>query len=169
MFANHLRADHCGTWLIAKLFNSFVKSCGLAVVDFKNYEVANLRLQTKLLNVQLRTCGCGLRKLKFGCGFADCGLIKKNLRCPALLITICHKPTNSRNLYLLAVLIAPLKIRKKAASKQERSRQVCDARHMLFNYKTALSKSIESFLHNVDSLEGKITTWVEKAWERNLK
>ena len=39
--------------------------------------VADLRLRTKLLNVQLRTCGCGLRKLKFGCGFADCGLKKK--------------------------------------------------------------------------------------------
>ena len=25
-----------------------------------------------------------IRKLKFGCGFADCGLKKKNLRCPAL-------------------------------------------------------------------------------------
>ena len=36
-----------------------------------------MRLRTKLLNVELRTCGCGLRKLKFGCGFADCGLKKK--------------------------------------------------------------------------------------------
>ena len=68
-----------------------LRSCGLAVADFKNYEVADLRLRiqesrkvvadlrlrTKLLNVQLRTCGCGLRKLKFGCGFADCGLKKK--------------------------------------------------------------------------------------------
>ena len=68
-----------------------LRSCGLAVADFKNYEVADLRLRiqesrkvvadlrlrTKLLNVQLQTCGCGLRKLKFGCGFADCGLKKK--------------------------------------------------------------------------------------------
>ena len=68
-----------------------LRSCGLAVADFKNYEVADLRLRIqeswnvvadlrlriKLLNVQLRTCGCGLRKLKFGCGFADCGLKKK--------------------------------------------------------------------------------------------
>ena len=76
-----------------------LQSCGLAVADFKNYEVADLRLRTskitklriqesrkvvadlrlrtKLLNVQLRTCGCGLGKLKFGCGFADCGLEKK--------------------------------------------------------------------------------------------
>ena len=68
-----------------------LRSCELAVADFKNYEVADLRLRiqesrkvvadlrlrTKLLNVQLRTCGCGLRKLKFGCGFADCGLKKK--------------------------------------------------------------------------------------------
>ena len=67
------------------------QSCGLAVADFKNYKVADLRLRiqeswnvvadlrlrTKLLNVQLRTCGCGLIKLKFDCGFADCGLKKK--------------------------------------------------------------------------------------------
>ena len=65
-----------------------LQSCGIAVADFKNYEVAalqlriqeslnvvaDLRLRTKLLNVQLRTCGCGLRELKFGCEFADCGL-----------------------------------------------------------------------------------------------
>ena len=44
--------------------------------------VADLRLRTKLLNVQLRTCGCRLRKLKFGCGFADCGL-KKKLEVPS--------------------------------------------------------------------------------------
>ena len=85
-------------WL-QNFFTRFIKSCGLqilrscrlAVADFKNYEVADLRLRiqesrkvvadlrlrTKLLNVQLRTCGCGWRKLKFGCGFADCGLKKK--------------------------------------------------------------------------------------------
>ena len=106
IFANQLWADHFGTWLIAKLFYSVHKKlrtcgCGLAAADFKNYEVAvadfknyevanlrlriqeswnvfaDLRLRTKLLNEQLRTCGCGLRKLKFGCGFADCGLKTK--------------------------------------------------------------------------------------------
>ena len=68
-----------------------LRSCGFAVADFKNYKVADLRLRihescnvvadlrlrTKLLNVKLRTCGCGLKKLKFDCGFADCGLKKK--------------------------------------------------------------------------------------------
>ena len=68
-----------------------LRSCRLAVADFKNYEVvdlrlriqeswnvvANLRLRTKLLKVQLRTCGRGLGKLKYGCGFTDCGLKKK--------------------------------------------------------------------------------------------
>ena len=82
-----------------------IKSCGLAVADFKNYEVADLRLRTsrirklrtcgcgfKNLEKSLRTCGCGLRKLKFGCGFADCGLKKKlavpstGINCTALLI-----------------------------------------------------------------------------------
>ena len=87
----------------------FMKNCGLAVqtsnitklgtcgCGFKDKEVADLRLRiqefwnvaadlrlrTKLLNVLLRTCGCGLRKLKFGCGSAD---LKKSLRCPALQI-----------------------------------------------------------------------------------
>ena len=67
------------------------RSCGLAVAHFKNYEiadlrlriqeswnvVADLRLRTKLLNVQLWTCSCGLIKLKFDCGFADFGLKEK--------------------------------------------------------------------------------------------
>ena len=82
-----------------------LRSCGLAVADFKNYEVADLRLQiqesrnivadlrlrTKLSNVQLRTCGCGLRKLKFGCGFADCGLEKK-LAVPSTVLKHLPEP-----------------------------------------------------------------------------
>ena len=101
MFANQLWADQYGTWLIAKSSNRFTKSCGLAVADFKNYEVADLwlriheswnvvadlRLRTKFFNVQVRTCGCGLKKLKFGCGFADCGL-KKKLAVPSTEIWI---------------------------------------------------------------------------------
>ena len=64
-----------------------VRTCGCG---FKNLEksLRDLRLRTKLFNVQLRTCGYGSRKVKFGCGFADCGL-KKNLRCPALGISHC--------------------------------------------------------------------------------
>ena len=91
IFANQLWAVHFGTWLIAKLFHSVHKKLRTCGADFKYYEVADLRLRiqesrkvvadlrlrTKLLNVQLRTCGCGLKKLKFGCGFADCGLKKK--------------------------------------------------------------------------------------------
>ena len=114
MFANQLWADQFGTWLIAKLFYSVhnkLRTCGAdfkiyEVADFKIYKVADLRLRTsriiklqtcgcrfknpeaplrtRLLNMQLRTCGCGLRKLKFSCKFVDCGL-KKNLRCPALM------------------------------------------------------------------------------------
>ena len=53
--------------------------------------VADLRLRTKLLNVQLRTCGCGLRKLKFGCGFADCGLEKK-LAVPSTVLKHLPEP-----------------------------------------------------------------------------
>ena len=53
--------------------------------------VADLRLRTKLLNVQLRTCGCGLRKLKFGCGFADCGL-KKKLAVPSTALKHLPEP-----------------------------------------------------------------------------
>ena len=86
------------------------------------------------------------------------------------LITGCLKPTNTTNLHLLAG-IAPPEIRREAASKQERLRQVCDRRHMLFYYKPAPSrlKSRKSFLHCVESLEGKIKTWREEAWEKNWK
>ena len=63
-----------------------LRTCGCR---FKNPEKS---LRTKLLNVHLRTCGCGLRKLKFGCGFAD---LKKNLRCPALqLLPYCFEASN---------------------------------------------------------------------------
>ena len=91
-----------GHGLLQKSSTRFIKSCGLEVADFKNYEVVDLRLRTsritklrtcgcgfknpetslrtrlrtKLLNLQLRTCGCRLGKLKFGCGFADWGLKK---------------------------------------------------------------------------------------------
>ena len=42
---------------------------------------------------------------------------------------------------------------------------------MLFNFMPASPrlKSRKSFLHFVDPLEGKITTWREEAWERNLE
>ena len=71
--------------------------------------VADLRLRTKLLNVQLRTCSCGLRKLKFGCGFADCGL-KKKLAVPStdhcLLLhqEISLDPIPITNLYLCCLI-----------------------------------------------------------------
>ena len=86
------------------------------------------------------------------------------------LITGCLKPTNTSNLHLLAGIASP-EIRREAASKQERLRQVCDPRHMLFNYKPAPPrlKSRKSFLHSVDPPEGKIKTWREEAWERKLE
>ena len=86
------------------------------------------------------------------------------------LIIGCRKPTDTSNLHLLAG-IAPPEIRRQAASNQKRLRQVCDPRHMLFNYKPAplRFKSRKSFLHCVDSLEGKITTWREEPWERKLE
>ena len=59
-----------GSCELAVAYSGILKRrCGLAVAD--------LWLRTKLLNVQLRACGCGLRKLKFGCRFSDCGLKKK--------------------------------------------------------------------------------------------
>ena len=84
-----LRTCGCGLEILRSCGLQILRSCGLTVADFKNYEVTDLRLRiqesgnvvadlrTKLLSVQLRTCGCGLRKMKFGCGFADCGLKKK--------------------------------------------------------------------------------------------
>ena len=111
MFANQLWADHFGHGWLQNSSTRFIKSCELAVrtsnitklrtcscglqelqscglalrIQESWNVVADLRLLTKLLNVQLWTCGCGLRKLKFSCGFEDCGL-KKNLQCSALLI-----------------------------------------------------------------------------------
>ena len=83
----------------------FIKSRGLALADFKNFEVVDLRLRIqeswnvvaylriKLKNMQLPTCGCGLSNLKFGCGLADCGL-KKKLAVPS---TGAQYPVNSKN------------------------------------------------------------------------
>ena len=53
------------------------------------------------------------------------------------LITSCRKPTNTSNLYQMLAGFAPREIRREAARKQERLIQVCDPRHMLFNYKPA--------------------------------
>ena len=50
------------------------------------------------------------------------------------LITGWFKLINTSNLYLLAG-IPPPKRSREAASKQERSRQACGPRHMLFNNK----------------------------------
>ena len=74
--------------------------------------------------------------------------------------------TSASNLHLLAG-IAPPEIRREAAGKQERLRQVYDPRHMLFNYKPAPRrlKSRKSFLRCVDPLEVKIKTWREEASE----
>ena len=57
-------------WL-QNFFTRFIKSCGLAVRTLNITKLRTSRIR------KLQTCGCGLRKLKFGCGFADCGLKKK--------------------------------------------------------------------------------------------
>ena len=86
------------------------------------------------------------------------------------LITGCLKPTNVNNLHLLAG-VAPPEIRREAVSKLERSRQVYDPRHMLFNHQPAPSrlKSRRSFLHWIELLKEKISTWREEASKRKLK
>ena len=86
------------------------------------------------------------------------------------LITGCLKPTNVDNLHLLAGIALP-EIRKEAASKLERSRQAYDPHHMLFSHQPAPSrmKSRRSFLHCVEPLKEKISTWREEAWKRKLK
>ena len=55
-------------WLIAKLFHSVHKKLRTGGVDFKYYEVADLRLRTSRIT-KLRTCGCGLQELG-SCGLA---------------------------------------------------------------------------------------------------
>ena len=106
MFANQLWAGHFGTWLIAKLFYSVQKKLRTCGADFKYYKVAGLQLRIsrsrKLRTcgygfknpvTSLRTCGCGLRKLKFGCGFAD---LKKKLAVPST----AHSPFAHPNISL---------------------------------------------------------------------
>ena len=71
IFANQLWADHFGTWLIAKLFYLVDKKLRTCGADFKNYEVADLRLRIqeswnvvadlrlriKKIEICLRICG----------------------------------------------------------------------------------------------------------------
>ena len=87
------------------------------------------------------------------------------------LITACLKPTNNNNLHLLAGIVPP-EIRRKAAIKQKSLRQICDNIPPYVVQLQALPTKVipkKSFLHCVDSLEGKITTWREEAWERKLE
>ena len=76
------------------------------------------------------------------------------------LIIGCLKPINVDNLHLLAS-VAPPEIRREAAIKLERSSQTYDSLHMLFNHQPAPSrlKSRRSFLHCVEPLKEKISTW----------
>ena len=64
-----------------------LRSCGLAVADFKNYEVANLRLRIQeswnvVADLRLR-----IKKTENRLRTAD---LKKNLRCPALYCYVSH-------------------------------------------------------------------------------
>ena len=77
-------------------------------------------LRTKLLNVQLRTCGYGLRKLKFGCGFADCGLKKKFavpstgiFRLPYCMLLACASFSTTSSI-LDEILIVAIELEKSA-------------------------------------------------------
>ena len=80
------------------------------------------------------------------------------------LITGCLKPTNIDNLHLLAG-IAPSEIQREATSKLERLKQAYDPRHTLFNHQPAPSriKSRRSFLHCVEPVKKKISTWRKEA------
>ena len=55
-----LRTCGCGFQIL--------RSCGLAVADFKYYEVVDLRLRISNIT-KLWTCGCGLQELE-SCGLA---------------------------------------------------------------------------------------------------
>ena len=77
--------------------------------------------------------------------------------------------SHHHNLHLLAGIASP-KIRREAASKQERLRQAYDPRHMICVHKPASLRlrSRKSFLHCVDPLDQNITTWRAEAWNRKL-
>ena len=72
-FANQLWADHYGARLIAKLFYSVHKKLRTCGVDFKYYEVADLRLRTSKIT-KLRTCGCGFKNPETSFRTCGCGL-----------------------------------------------------------------------------------------------
>ena len=81
--SRHGSLQNSSTQFKKKLRTSRIRKWRTCGCEFKNPETS---LRTKLLNMQLRTCGCRLKKLKFGCGFADCGL-KKKLAVPS---TVYH-------------------------------------------------------------------------------
>ena len=84
------------------------------------------------------------------------------------LITGCLKPTNTSNLHLLAC-IAPADIRRKVASRVEKTKATSDERHLLHGCHPPAQrlKSRRSFLSQVQPLtksreETKIQLWMEK-------
>ena len=84
------------------------------------------------------------------------------------LITGCLKPTNTSNLHLLAG-IAPADIRRKVASRVEKTKATSDERHLLHGCHPPAQrlKSRRSFLSQVQPLtksreETRIQLWMEK-------
>ena len=84
-------------------------------------------------------------------------------------ITGCLRPTPTDNLYILAG-IAPPDIRRQVTSMKERSRQIEDVRHPVFNQTPAANrlKSRKSFLSSVDPLATSAASTRVALWEERI-
>ena len=84
-------------------------------------------------------------------------------------ITGCLRPTPTDNLYILAG-IAPPDIRRQVTSMKERSRQIEDVRHPVFNQTPAANhlKSRKSFLSSVDPLATSAASTRVALWEKRI-
>ena len=114
------------------LFFFFLTCCRLAVRTLKKFmqlrisSITKLRTCSygrKLLNLHLRTWGCGLRKLKFVGGVADCGL--KTKTCGA---QNCSQEWNTK--------LSLTKVSSHRALKQQRS--------LIVFYSSTLHQKIEN-------------------------
>ena len=97
-------------------------------------------------------------------------LLNPELNQACRAITVCLKPTNVDNLYLL-VAIAPSEIRRSVCARVERTKQVERETHSLFGHTLARSrlKSRRSFLTSVQSVHSPAKVVRVNEWKRRLE
>ena len=83
------------------------------------------------------------------------------------IISGCLKPTNLDSVHLLAG-IAPPHIRRTVACRMERTRQMTDARHQLFQPAASRLKSRKSFMRTVTPLDSSASSSRLGLWKDSL-